>query len=161
MPWRWGPPNGRHSCLGLICLTSLRWGVVCFFCFYRHGVPALALSSSFLSSYRPACSMSRRGDFFLPTHHHVIIAYLSRRRMSLSSRAVRFFGGFIWDRLLARPAVPHPSHPYPITLPMMSLLIASLIVLLCVSHRRSPRPTTRRAGRRLAWSCGAFHVRTP
>lgn len=39
------------------------------------------------------------------------------RRMSLSSArvdAVRFFGGFIWilDRLLARPAVSHPSHPY-------------------------------------------------
>lgn len=30
MPWRWGPPNGRHSCLGLICLTSLLGGVVCF-----------------------------------------------------------------------------------------------------------------------------------
>ena len=105
----------------------------------------LLLTSSFLSSYRPAFLYDRRGDFFLPTHHHVIIACLPSG-MSLSSRAVRFFVGFIWDRLLTRPAVPHPpfilsgSATYDVIVPIASL-IGSPCVLIVL------RPVIRHAGR--------------
>lgn len=63
--------------------------------------------------------------------------------------------------LLARPAVPHPSHPYPLCYTVMPsphrpahrLAIRLLIV---------PRPVPRHArrGEVLANRCGAFHVRT-
>lgn len=90
--------------------------------------------------------MSRRGDFFFPTHHHVIIACLPHRRMSSSSAradAVRFFGGFIWDRLLARSAVPirliftrHASRD--VIVPIVSLIVSPYVS----SSPLAPSPDT-------------------
>lgn len=116
MPWRWGPPNGRHSCLGPISLTSFR-GRRVFSAFIDTTSPLL-LTSSFLSSCCPACSMSRRGDFFfayssitqlLPAcpvggcHPHLPVR--------ASCVFCRFHMGPPALYLLARPAVPHPSCP--------------------------------------------------
>lgn len=154
MPWRWGPPNGRHSCLGPISLTSFR-GRRVFSAFIDTTSPLL-LTSSFLSSCCPACSMSRRGDFFCLLINHTIIACLSRRRMSSSSAragVLRFFVGFIWDRL---PRACLPAPPCLIRLAITRhasrdaiVPIATLIVspYATAPHRPSPRHSTRWAGR--------------
>ena len=73
MPWRWGPPNGRHSCLGLICYTSLRWGRRSFVASFIDTTSPLLLyprRSSLLN--RPAFLYDRRDDFFLPWLGHSI-----------------------------------------------------------------------------------------
>lgn len=139
----------------------LTWGRRVFFFAFIDTAPPLLLTSSFLSSCRPAYSSNRRGDFFLPTHHHVIIACLpfpADVALIYPCGCLAFFGGFIWilNRLLARPAVPHP---FP--MPAMSSFQSSRSSSRPTgSHRLSPRSSTRRAGRVACFQCGAFHVRT-
>lgn len=132
---------------------------MCFFCFYRHDVPLL-LTSSFLSSYRPACSSSRRDDFFLPWLGHSIfeLAITARfvspypRRSHLPVRAScgfwRFHMGPPAPCLLA-PSPPHASSVLPLlgTPLVMSSSHRFAHRLALRSHRPSPRFSTRRAGR--------------
>lgn len=166
MPWRWGPPNGRHSCLGLIASPPYS-GRRVFFLLLSTRRPTLAnLVVPLFLIAPPFYTIGGAISFYLLIIMSSSPAY-HPRRMSLSSTradAVRFFGGFIWilDRLLARPAVPHPSAPYPTRCPVM-LSPSRLAHRLALRFLIAPRPVPRHAGRGgvLARSCGAFHVRTP
>lgn len=99
----------------------------------------------------PPYSSNRRGDFFfLPIHHHVIIACLPSADVALICPCgclAIFFRRFHTGPLcLPRPAVPHPSHPYPLTLPMMSSP-HRLAHRLALRALIAPRPASQHAGR--------------
>lgn len=65
MPWRWGPPN-RGIRASASYASPPYSGASCVFCFYRRGVPTLANLVVPLFLIASLCSMSKRGDFFLP-----------------------------------------------------------------------------------------------
>lgn len=150
----------------MLHLLTLGTPFVC--CFY-YGVPALALSSSFLSSCCPACSMSRRGDFFLPTHqshNYCLLVPSADVILICPCGRLAFFVGFIWDRLpcacLPAPPCLIRLAPLPGTLPMMSSS-HRLAHRLALRALIAPRPVIRhdRRGGVLASPYDAFHVRTP
>lgn len=153
MPWRWGPPNGRHSCLGLIASPPYS-GRRVFSAFIDTASPLLLYPRRSSLLNRPAFLYDRRGDFFLPWLGHSIfeLAITARcvspcpRRSHLPVRASCGFWGFHMgpSPRACLPAPPlirlaltrHASRDVIVPSPRSSSRLAR-------PHRPSPRPPTR------------------
>lgn len=157
MPWRWGPPNGRHSCLGLICLTSLRWGVVCFLLLSTWRPRSCSILVVPLFLIAPPFYTIGGAIFFLPWLGHSIfeLAITARfvspypRRSHLPVRASCGFWGFHMG--------PSPRACLPVPPCLIRLILTRHAAHDVIAHRPAhrlalraliaPRPAFRHDGR--------------